>query len=1401
MKECVVVLGMHRSGTSVLAGLVSLQGFSLGVTEMPPQDYNPKGFFENQKIYELNDSILMGNGGSWHDFSFTIQDIKPKDLRRHEVAIKELIQEEFGSEERIFIKDPRMCLLFPLWEKVLKEMGYKIRVIFIWRSPMEVFQSLESRNKMAVEKSLMLWSHYFFQAEKNSRDYERFVVRYDNDFRELDTFFKGLGKFLEVELTENMYQAAHELYTPKLKHHLIELKRFADDLPAYLRDLVSILKSNDFSNHVELDELADEFKCSKKYYLYNQAKQEEELETKGKKIAQQQELLTQLQLLHDEQNKELENKNAKNLQQQQQLGQFEQLYDEQTNELDRSIRKLVLMTEISNKGNEKINQLEASLSEEKLQHDRHKQELEDTKQELSLAKQETAIIKLDYTETREEAELLDLRLVNADDLFKKMMFARNKNNKLHGYHEERSHFMNKLFLFFVSKEKRALLKDRELISRSNLFSPLYYLTLYPDVSQSGMDPLMHFCEYGWKEGRQPSETFDIDSYVKDNRMISEENINPLVHFIQANKDEYIDGRITKNISNSIKPVLARYLKKIHKQISNTETYVYFEPKLTLEIKKEIKAFKKPPLMSIIIPVFNVEKKWLEKAIISVENQWYENWEISIADDASTNIETISFLKSLDNPKIKIKYLKENGNISNASNEALKAVNGQYIVLMDHDDELTPDALYEIVKSINVDGAEFIYSDEDKLEMDGSFCDPNFKPDYAPDTFLSTNYLSHLGAIKKTLVDKVGGFSIGLEGAQDYDLYLKVLEYTTKISHIQKVLYHWRKIPGSTAASFGDKSYANEAGRLALQRAMERRKISANVIFGKSPGLYRIQYELVDNPLISIIIPFKDMPELLKTCIESILSKSTYQNYEIIGISNNSTDNNTFAEMKRLENLDSRIQFHELNIPFNFSKINNYAVTEFAKGEQLVFLNNDIEIITPEWIEELLMYSQQKRVGVVGSKLYYPNDTIQHAGLVITPYTSHSIISVFNSFPRNSSGYGSRLAIVNNYSAVTAACMMLKKDLFMDVGGFDEENLKIAYNDVDLCLTIKENGLLNIYTPFCEAYHHESISRGLEDTTEKLMRCGNEQIALKSKHPDTFVTTDPYYNKNLDGYTNNFSISSLQTTHRADFIGQEFTHEIKKNIHIKPKNSNYLCVFSHFDVDNKIQDYVIHYLKSLSKFADIVFVSTCEKMKEKEIEKIKLYCNQIIIKKNIGYDFGAWKTGMDLSDNNLQDYENLILCNDSVYGPFYNINETILSAMKNNDMFSMTDSHENQHHLQSYFMIYNRKAFTHPVFTDFWGNLKTYNNKRKLVIENEIKYHNRLIKSDLSTEVLCPAKEAGNLNQLHFCWDELIINRKFPFIKIELLKDNPRNMDIKNWEKIINETGYDSKLIENHLKRM
>ena len=550
-------------------------------------------------------------------------------------------------------------------------------------------------------------------------------------------------------------------------------------------------------------------------------------------------------------------------------------------------------------------------------------------------------------------------------------------------------------------------------------------------------------------------------------------------------------------------------------------YRYETPTLTNKIEKEITLFTKQPKISIIMPVYNISPQWLKLAIDSIEAQWYTNWELCIADDKSTNNDTLVYLKSLDNPKIKVTYLEQNSNISAASNAALDLAEGEYIVLMDNDDEITPDALYEMVKVINTTDAEFIYSDEDFNSTEGVCSNPHFKADFSPDLLLSHNYITHLTCFSKVLLDKVGHFNSQYDGAQDYDLFLRLTEATNNIYHIPKVLYHWRTLETSTSANSEAKPEAINRGKQLIEDTLARRGINASVVHANLNHYFRVQYAIEGEPLVSIVIPFKDKPELLDMCINSILDKSSYKNYEIIGISNNSEESETFKMMKSLEAKDNRVSFYEYNVDFSYSDINNHAVNSYVKGTQILLLNNDIEIISPDWIESMLEHSQRPEIGCVGAKLYYPNDTIQHAGIIIGlgGYAGHS----HKMYPRDNPGYFNRLNVIQNLSAVTAACMMVKKDIYIELGGLDNEAFKIAYNDVDFCLRVREKGFLNIFTPYAQMYHHESLSRGYEDTAEKIARFNAEKISLDQRHGAFIKNGDPYYNPNLSLDTEDFSL--------------------------------------------------------------------------------------------------------------------------------------------------------------------------------------------------------------------------------------------------------------------------------------
>jgi glycosyltransferase involved in cell wall biosynthesis len=545
------------------------------------------------------------------------------------------------------------------------------------------------------------------------------------------------------------------------------------------------------------------------------------------------------------------------------------------------------------------------------------------------------------------------------------------------------------------------------------------------------------------------------------------------------------------------------------------------------IKTEIISFQKQYKISIIMPVYNVPARWLKKAIASVQRQLYENWELCIVDDGSVQTHVRKILKtySQTDSRIKVKFLNKNIGISGASNEALAMATGDFIGLLDNDDELSIDALYEVTKLLNqYPAADMIYSDEDKLGLNGKRCEPFFKPDWSPDMLLSCMFTGHFTVYRKKIVDRVGGFRTGFEGSQDYDLALRITEKTDHIYHIPKILYHWRKIPGSVAFRENSKTYAYSAAQKALTQAMQRRKIPCKVKEGKWLGSYRTQYEIVSHPKISILIPTKDQVGLLKKCIDSILNLNTYPNYEIIVINNNSAERETAEYLTAMAG-NPLISILNDNDDFNFAALNNRAA-RLSDGELLFFFNNDCELKDKNSLGAMAEHLQRadfkKKIGAVGAKLIYGNHTIQHCGIILRLGAHRAAGHHSYKFPEDNHGYFGRNSIIHNISAVTAAAMMTEKDIFLQVGGFNEK-LKQAYNDVDFCLKLRAEGYLIVYTPYAVFYHHESVSRGYEDTPEKAARFAKEVKCFKSEWKDVLAKGDPYYNPNLTLDREDFSL--------------------------------------------------------------------------------------------------------------------------------------------------------------------------------------------------------------------------------------------------------------------------------------
>jgi GT2 family glycosyltransferase len=554
-----------------------------------------------------------------------------------------------------------------------------------------------------------------------------------------------------------------------------------------------------------------------------------------------------------------------------------------------------------------------------------------------------------------------------------------------------------------------------------------------------------------------------------------------------------------------------------KYTKETKRFVYNKEAIIAEIK----TFKIKPVISVIVPVYNVQSKWLNRCIQSVQLQFYQQWELCLYDDCSTSKDTLACLRSWQgkDKRIKVSFGKQNRHISYASNKAIEMTKGEYIGLLDHDDELTPDALFEMVKQINTyNNVDFIYSDEDKLEMDGTLSGPFHKPDFNLDLFLTNNYICHFSVIRKSIGDKIGWFREGYEGSQDYDLFLRIIQKTRNIFHVPKVLYHWRKIPGSTAAVYSTKSYANSASIRALKDYCKQQNIEASVENGLWPGSFRINRKVLRQPKVSIIIPFKDQPALLKKCLSSIFQKTFYDNYEIILVNNRSSQTETIHFLKSQE-ANERIKVLEFNDEFNFAAINNFA-SKYASGSHLLFLNNDTEVIAHNWISVMLSHSQREEVGAVGAKLLYPDNTVQHAGVIL------GVGGIANhAYQRQhpaSTTYWGHLNSERDYSALTGACLMVSKELFADCGGFNED-LSIAYNDIDLCLKLIEMGKINVYTPYAVLYHYESVSRGYDVSPEKRKRLKQESEILRCRWAKK-LDKDPMYNINLTKEATNFTLA-------------------------------------------------------------------------------------------------------------------------------------------------------------------------------------------------------------------------------------------------------------------------------------
>jgi GT2 family glycosyltransferase len=662
------------------------------------------------------------------------------------------------------------------------------------------------------------------------------------------------------------------------------------------------------------------------------------------------------------------------------------------------------------------------------------------------------------------------------------------------------------------RARHRFLTTRDMLAKSTLFDGPWYLSQNTDLAEAGCDPALHYALYGATERRNPGPRFDAEAYLQRYPDVAEAGANPLIHYLEHGAGE---GRVITPVGAppDAMEVPAEPPKRTYS--SWISSYDTLQDEDRAAIRSHIELLRDRPLISVVVPVYDTRPGFLRKALDSVLTQLYPDWELCIADDASSSHEVRSILDDYArrDRRIKLVYRNENGHISAASNSALELAKGAFIALMDHDDELPEHALYMVAVTLNEHPeSDIIYSDEDKIDSDGVRQIPYFKPDWNPELFYSQNYLSHLGVYRASLVRAVGGFREGYEGSQDYDLALRIIALTSadRIRHIPQILYHWRTAPGTQTFSINNLPTAVQASRRALADYLAERGEDVRVTGGNLPQFNRVIRQLPDPaPCVSLIIPTRDRLSLLRSCVDGLLHRTAYDNLEVIIVDNDSCEIETIEYLTSLRQ-EFAVRVLRIQGEFNYSALNNLAVCE-AKGDLIGFINNDIEVIHPDWLQEMVTQVEQSGVGAVGAKLYYPDDTIQHAGVILGlgGVAGHSHLRL----PRSDVGYFGRLQLVHDVSCVTGACLLMHKRIFLEIGGFDETELKIAFNDVDLCLRLKRAGYRIIWTPYAELYHLESASRGYDFDPVRVERITHEANVMMERW-GTALEEDPFYNPNL-----------------------------------------------------------------------------------------------------------------------------------------------------------------------------------------------------------------------------------------------------------------------------------------------
>ena len=1015
--KLIVVLGMHRSGTSAITRGLQVFGANLGERIMPPAEgNNTKGFWEDIDLNALNIEMLKCINSDWFHLA-AIESSSIEILHKQGFFIRavELIQQKLNEITNFAFKDPRVAKLLPFWKTVFEHCNLEVSYVIAIRHPLSVVKSLENRDGIEAGPAYLLLLEHVLTSLIYSTNNKRVLVDYDRLLEAPDYELNRVATHLDLKIDFTELQNYKTAFLDEgLRHTVYSLNELSRDdaCPPIVKEIYStILKAA--SDSISMSELepkviqwANEFeRLQSSLHLIDKISQQK---TNANQVITQQNI--------------------------------------QIDHLNHSVADQLTKTTLLNQAiTERDGQI-ASLNQ-------------------SIAERDGQIASVNQSVAERDAQIANLNQSVAErdylinEIYKSTSWKATRLMRIAGYQVKRVQSATRLIA--------------PAIKKGGGFKKTVYkaFLLYKRDGFTGIKSGFRFvARNGQVIPAAGSAEFDRNDYAEWIR-----RYDTLTNEMRANIKHSIGGFVTK------------------------------------------------PVISVLMPTYNPKAEWLVAAIESVRNQIYPNWELCIADDASTNPAAREVLEDYvkKDSRIKVVFREQNGHISAASNSALEVCTGDWVALLDHDDLLSEHALYWVADAINQHSdIQLIYSDEDKTDESGRRFDPYFKCDWNLDLFYSHNLITHLGVYSTKLIKQVNGFEIGLEGAQDYDLALRCIEHINpaQIHHIPRVLYHWRVHAESTALASDAKPYAMLAGEKALNQHLQRKGIEAKAeLVGHG---FRVHYNLPSHkPKVTLIIPTRNGLNLIRTCVESILKKTTYTNYEILIIDNGSDDPEVLSFFEEAKT-DIRVKVVVDNGPFNYSALNNAAV-KLAQGTFIGLLNNDLEVISPNWLSEMVSIALQPKVGAVGARLWYPNETLQHGGVIvgIGGWAGHS----HKGYSKGHNGYVGRMSLISGFTAVTGACLIVNKMIFEQVGGLNETELKIACNDVDLCLRLVEAGYRNVWTPYAELYHHESATRGFEDTPEKQSRF-REEVQYMHRRWGTMLVNDPAYSYNLTLDYEDFSLA-------------------------------------------------------------------------------------------------------------------------------------------------------------------------------------------------------------------------------------------------------------------------------------